>query len=588
MNRHGLGRLFAASAARTAAAWLTGHSVTMLVCEGDVSCPEYGAENLGFTFLAAAAAFLAFSAPAMLKSLGKLRFEADYASLFGACVLFCCVSAYRFMSIYYSVGCFVLLLAAGAVCFGKGRLKFQIRDPGARASAVVTGGAAALAFAFVTAVCVTRYASYYAPNYDFGIFANMFENMRRTGLPVTTCERDGLLSHFAVHISPIFYLLLPLYCIVPRAETLLVVQAAAIASGVVPVWLFARKKTGSNTAGILFSALYLLYPAFSCGAFFDFHENKFLLPLILWALYFMEEKKRLPMYFFLLLTAMVKEDAAVYTAVIGLYMLFGKKEYVRGSAVFLGSAAYFAGAVALLNSFGEGAQLWRYSNIAEGGFAALIGAVIVNPMRVLSECVGDEKIKFIVQMLFPLLGLPLVSKRPSRYILLIPFLLVNLMPDYIYQHDIGYQYTYGSGAFLIYLSIVNWTDISFFLKDSLKTAAAGAVCAAALLSYAATGARGVIYFELYHSETCIRETIDSALALVPEDASVAASTLFVAHLADREEIYDLDVTVHAADYVAADLRNLTSEEAAAQKRDLEALGYEQICCTPYVVAVYKN
>ena len=36
-----------------------------------------------------------------------------------------------------------------------------------------------------------------------------------TGLPDVSCERDVLMSHFAVHISPIYYLLLPFYALFP-------------------------------------------------------------------------------------------------------------------------------------------------------------------------------------------------------------------------------------------------------------------------------------------------------------------------------------------------------------------------------------
>lgn len=60
-----------------------------------------------------------------------------------------------------------------------------------------------------------RYLGYLAPNFDFGVFTQMFHNMRESFLPMTTCERNGLLSHFAVHISPVFYLLLPFYALFP-------------------------------------------------------------------------------------------------------------------------------------------------------------------------------------------------------------------------------------------------------------------------------------------------------------------------------------------------------------------------------------
>ena len=62
-------------------------------------------------------------------------------------------------------------------------------------------------------------------------------------------------------------------------------------------------------------------------------------------------------------------------------------------------------------------------------------------------------------MLVPLAFMPLMIKKPSRIILLIPFILLNLMSDYTYQHNINFQYTYGSAAFLFYLMILNYQDM---------------------------------------------------------------------------------------------------------------------------------
>ena len=75
--------------------------------------------------------------------------------------------------------------------------------------------AAAVWFSFTAVMTVLRYRLNYAPAYDFGIFSQMYYYMDKCLSPLTTCERDGLLSHFAVHLSPVFYVLLPFYKLVP-------------------------------------------------------------------------------------------------------------------------------------------------------------------------------------------------------------------------------------------------------------------------------------------------------------------------------------------------------------------------------------
>ena len=80
-----------------------------------------------------------------------------------------------------------------------------------RPALCLTAVAALVFFLFVSLWTVCRVLTYRAPTYDLGIFSQMFHQMRTTGLPTTTLERDGLLSHFDVHVSPIYYLLLPFY-----------------------------------------------------------------------------------------------------------------------------------------------------------------------------------------------------------------------------------------------------------------------------------------------------------------------------------------------------------------------------------------
>ena len=105
-------------------------------------------------------------------------------------------------------------------------------------------------FAIALLTCL-RYATYSSPNFDFGLFVNMFHHMKETGLPITSSERDKLLSHFAVHISPIYYLLLPLYFIFPSPYTLQISQALVLAGGILPLYLLAKHKGLSNKIIIL-------------------------------------------------------------------------------------------------------------------------------------------------------------------------------------------------------------------------------------------------------------------------------------------------------------------------------------------------
>ena len=413
----------------------------------------------------------------------------------------------------------------------------------------LTAGLAAAFFAFVSVWTVARVLSFSAPTYDFGIFAQMFYNMKESGLPLTTVERDGLLSHFHVHMSPIYYLMLPFYCIVPRPETIQVLQAAVMASAVIPLWLIGKHHGLSGLQRTLLCAVLLLAPAFSGGAGYDIHENCFLTPLLLWLLYALDRGSIPGICISAALTLTVKEDAAMYVAVIALYglartVLRKDGARLRGivvCGVLLGGAlAWFAAVTGYLAEVGDGVMTYRYNNFiydGSGSLLTVVKAVILCPMKAVYECVDAEKLTYIAQTMLPLLCLPLLTCRYERYLLLIPYVLVNLMSDYQYQHNVMFQYNFGSTACLVYLAAVNLAD---FKVDWHRAAALGAAAvvsagffASVIVPTAVRYPKQAVQYADYY------DGVRSVLDKVPEGASVSATTFYTAYLSDREVLYDI-------------------------------------------------
>lgn len=398
-----------------------------------------------------------------------------------------------------------------------------------------------------------HYINYGTPCFDFGLFAQMFHNMKETGRCVTTCERDELLSHFAVHFSPIYYLILPFYMLIPSPVTLLVAQAVIVGVGVIPLVLLCKHYHLSNTASVLFAICYALYPAFTGGCSYYLHENCFLPTLLLWLFYFIEKDKILPSLTFALLTLCVKEDAAVYVAIIGLYFLFSKKQPRLGISIFALSVLAFAIITKLMGIFGEGVMSdSRYGDYIydDGGLFTVIKSVIQNPLFALAHIFKPEKILFILQMLVPLCFLPLLVKKPAKLILFIPLILVNLMTNYKYQYDIGYQYIFGSGALLFYLALTNYAELK--TKQPEKIILCAALCSVILFSGGELSRS--FYADRFMADKEQRAIMTEAIALIPEDATVSASTFLVANLSKRETIYELERTKHDSEYIALDLR----------------------------------
>lgn len=423
--------------------------------------------------------------------------------------------------------------------------------------------------AVIAATTCLRYLTFSTPNFDFGLFVNMFHNMTETGLPIVSCERDVLLSHFAVHLSPIYYLLLPFYAIFPSPMTLQIAQAVLVISGIIPAVLLARHLKLSERTQVVVALIYAFYPATAMGCFYDFHENCFLLPLLLWMFYFFEREKYLPMYIFAALTLMVKEDAAVYVILFAVYIMISRKKHLHGLILAAGAAVYFGGALVYLN---ETAAYWaefyandtpnpsiagpminRFDNLIYNSEDGLLGAVMTalkNPGYLIEQLFSTQqatldsffverspwaKVVYLLQMLLPVGLIPFCTKKQSRWLLVAPILL-NVLTTYKYQYSINFQYHFGITAFLMYAMILNLPDLQPVSRRRLLAFGAAACCCMHIFIVLP---KYHTYADQWENNKEKYQSIEAMLDTLPEDASLCVPSTYLAHVADRREVYEL-------------------------------------------------
>ena len=471
------------------------------------------------------------------------------AGLFGGLSAFVLNTSF---SIPFLTACLALLLCLILFAFTGWNSRPLLLPPEKKSPKVylwITAGLTLGFFLFVSIWTVSRVHSFSTPTYDFGIFSQMFYNMKESGLPITTVERDGALSHLLVHMSPIYYLMLPFYMLFPTPATLQVLQAAVIASSVIPLWLIGKHHGLSGLQRTLTCAVLLLYPALSGGTSYDIHENCFLAPLLLWLLYGIDRRNSPITALSALLTLSVKEDAAVYVGIVAVYLILktllhhkklDRKNLITGCVLLIASLVWFFTVTDFLATSGDGVMTYRYNNFIydkSTSLVTVIKAVIMNPMKVIYECVDPEKLEFIGLTLLPLIGLPFLTRRFERFCLLIPYILVNLMSDYQYQHDIFFQYTFGATACLIYLSVINLAELKLNWQRIMLLATA-VIISATLFS------ANIVPKATYYTQLCGRygtyyDNVRSTLDKIPEDASVSATTFYTTHLSQRQVLYDI-------------------------------------------------
>jgi hypothetical protein len=153
------------------------------------------------------------------------------------------------------------------------------------------------------------------------------------------------------------------------------------------------------------------------------------------------------------------------------------------------------------------------------------------------------------------------------------------MSNYPYQADIGFQYHFGTGAFLFYLVVSNYSEMGAMRSKAIVCAA---LCSIIIFSGGVYGK--LKYAEIYHNYTDTRQTIQSALELIPEDASVSASTFFVPQLSSRDVVYDLGYTDKETEYIVVDLRVEGPEDVEDfMNNQYQILRYEE-----GIIAVFRN
>ncbi|MBQ6931075.1 MAG: DUF2079 domain-containing protein [Clostridia bacterium] len=482
----------------------------------------------------------------------------------------------------------LIALAAVAISFLVKDDKLQIGKIklGKKVTVLIVSLCALFIFGIVSAISCLRYATYSSPNFDFGIWCNMFHHMKEGFLPIVSSERDKLLSHFAVHISPIYYLLLPLYCIFPSPYTLQISQGIILAGGIIPFYLLAKHKGLSNKVIVLLSIAYAFSPALICGTTYDLHENCFLVPLLLWMFYFFEKEKYPLMYFAAFGVCMIKEDACLFVLFFGIFLFLSKKKYMHGIILAVLSAAYFALAMFLLTKFGDGVLSDRFNNYMyeDNGLVGMVRIILADPAYVFTQTLKPEKLVYLLKLLLPLGFLPLATKKVSHFIILLPFMLINLMTDYEYQYSLDFQYSFGAAACLMYLAVINAKELGDRPKKYMSSLAAAA---AVMIFIITAGGRLNALEERYETGAEEFATLNSALETLPEDASVKASTFFIPHIAERDEVYEIR-SVNETDYVVFDMRPSLIHETDDLRVLYAAMGYTTELDIPDRIMIMKN
>ncbi|MDO8671700.1 MAG: DUF2079 domain-containing protein, partial [Dehalococcoidia bacterium] len=199
--------------------------------------------------------------------------------------------------------------------------------------------AIAIYIAIFSALSILRHMALGAHAFDLGVYDQVIWNSSRGRLFEFSLSESPLatdtLNYLGFHFSPGLLLLVPLYWIVPDARALLVVQTVAIASTAIPVYLIAKQTLGRRMAALGLAMAYLLTPAIGYINLFDFHSVALSMPFIALAFHFLSKREYTRWGILMALAMSFKEDVAVVTVAMGLYIAFRQRKWIAGPATVL-------------------------------------------------------------------------------------------------------------------------------------------------------------------------------------------------------------------------------------------------------------
>jgi uncharacterized membrane protein len=440
-----------------------------------------------------------------------------------------------------------------------GRLSAPVRARLPLALVIVAACAYALVCSYFALITHHRLAT---SGYDLGIFDNLMWNALH-GHPFRSTVMFGPKggNSLATHAEFAMLLFLPIYALHQGPETLLVLQAVLLGGAAIPLFLFARTRVSASAAAAV-AIGYLLFAPLHGAQFYDFHWlpiATFFYFILFYAL--ARQRTRLAIAMVVVLF-MVREEMAVGLAILGMFLFVTEARPRFGLLLTVAAVLWFAmDKFVIMPSAGP----WWFADMyrdliapGERGYGSVIKTVLVDPVYFLSTLWREGKLILLLHLFAPLVFLPL--RRPALVLLSMPGFFFTLMTTgYTPTLTISFQYTTHWIPFIFAAAAISLGLFAADVPGRLRRHSAIAAWALVLLSHSVIF--GVFFqpnfyvgfgyqrYRMTPEEKRRYADLNELVALIPKDASVAATETECPHVSSRKNAYTLKDMSGDADYL---------------------------------------
>jgi uncharacterized membrane protein len=409
-------------------------------------------------------------------------------------------------------------------------------------------------------------------NFDLSINNNlMFGGLHGDFLKSPVAFPDDPGKYLAAHAKFGHYLFLPIYALVPRPETLLIIQSVLIGGSAIPLFLFARRHLTELAAAAVALAYLSYYPMH--GATFSEFQNVPIAALFVFGVVWAADAKRwVWMGVLTAIALLMREDIPIGLSIIGLFLLASGYRPTAGLVLAAISTSYFL--IVRFYVMDEAGDWWfptMYKELwadGERGFRSVIKTLLTNPLFVLSKLAIEKKIIYLAHLLTPMAFLPL--RRWYLWLSLIPGVLLTLLvTNYDPPIQFSFHYTMHWAPYLFMASVLALVAIgkSPDLGAQRQRAALFAFCgASAVLSFnygafamrenSFKGGFHKVEFTYTEAEDKRYEVLRELIKDIPKDATVAATEKVGPHLSSRRILHTMRTGPHGAEWMVASSKEL--------------------------------
>jgi uncharacterized membrane protein len=342
--------------------------------------------------------------------------------------------------------------------------------------------------------------------------------------------------------------------VLPIIPGLLVLQSAALALAVVPLW-----RIGRNLANLRVGAVatlvfvYAVYPVMHNLNLAGFHPEVVAIPGLLAAFYFAETNRWRWFALFAVVVMLCRADLGLVVAGMGvLFAIEGKRR--KGAVVVVLALAWtLVAALVIQPNFGDGSfpHLNAFREFGDSPGSVAWG-MLSDPLGLLGDLTSEQNFNLLVTLLAPVVFLPVLA---PRYLLpAIPLQVLYMVAD-VPREDVFGQQTVAVTAFIFIATAFALSRIGRMGVE--KVIVDRRVLAALLLA-------GTVFFVRDAASSPYREPWDwggqdavdgariDAEERIASDAAVRASPSMLQVLAERPRLYVLDPTQPPDAEAAAD------------------------------------